>query len=67
MGMSVRVCVATAARIVTQVVRYALQVQTGQLGLMTTGHLSGDVRARMLLGKTRHASPLLTVRLIPFR
>lgn len=65
MGMWARACVATAVRIVTRIVRYVLQVQTGQLGHMTMGRLSGDVRAPMLLGKTRHASPLLTVRL-PF-
>ena len=63
MGMWARACVATAVRAVTRVVRYVLQVQTGLLGLMTTGPPSGDVRARMSIGKTGHASPLLTVRL----
>ncbi len=57
-----RVCVATAVRIVTRV-RYVLQVQTGPLSSMTIMRPSGDVRARMSLGKTGHASPLLTVRL----
>ena len=61
-GMWARACVATAARIV-RVVRYVLQIQTGPLGHMTMGLLSGDVRARISLGKTRHASLLLTVRL----
>ena len=65
MGMWAPACVATAMRIVIQVVRYVLQVLTGPLGYMTMGHLSGDVLARMLLGKTRHALPLLTVR-VPF-
>ena len=65
MGTWARVCVATAVRTVTREVRYVLQVPTGPLGLMTTGHPSGDVRAPILLGKTGHASPLLTVRL-PF-
>lgn len=63
MGMWARACVATAGRVVTRVVRYVLQVQTGPLGLTITGHPSGDVRARMLHGKTGHASPLLTVKL----
>ena len=66
MGMWARACVATAVRVVPGLVRYVLQVQTGPLGHTTMVHLSGDVRARMLLGKTRGASPLLTVRL-PFR
>ena len=63
MGTWARACVATAVRTVSRVVRYVLQVQTGPLGNMTTDHPSGDVRARMLLGKTLHASPLLTVNL----
>ena len=65
MGMWARACVATAVRIVTRVVGYVLQVQTGPLGYTTMGRLSGDVRAQILLGKTGHASPLPTVRL-PF-
>ncbi len=63
MGMWARACVATAVRIVIRVVRYVLQVQMGPLDYMTMGRLSGDVRARILLGKTGHASPLLTARL----
>ena len=58
-----RACVATAVRVVTRLVRYVLQVQTGLLGHMTMGRLSGDVRAQMLIGKPRRVSPLLTVRL----
>ena len=58
-----RVCVATAGRIVTRVVRCVLQVQMGPLGRMTMVLLFGDVRAQILLGKTRHAWPLLTVKL----
>ena len=64
MGLWARVCVVTAVRTAT-LLDYVLQVQTGLSGSTTTGRLSGDVRARMLLGRTVHASPLPTVRL-PF-
>ena len=63
MGMWARACVATAARIVTRAVPCVLQIQMGPLGNMTMGRLSGDVRVRIILGKTRDASPLRTVRL----
>ena len=65
MGMWEQACVATVVRTAIRVVRYVLQTQTGRSGCMTTVRLSGDVRARMLLGKTRHASLLLTVK-FPF-
>ena len=65
MGMWEQACVATVVRTAIRVVRYVLQPQTGRLGYMTMARLSGDVRARMLRGKTRHASLLLTVK-FPF-
>ncbi len=64
MGTWAQACVATAVRIVIRV-GYVLQVQTDLLDNMTKGRLSGDVRARILLGRTLHASPLPTVRFSP--
>ena len=61
-AMWARVCVVTVVR-VAQHTDYVLQLQTGALGSMITGPLSGDVPARMLVGRTLHASPLPTVRL----
>ena len=64
LGTWARACVATTVRrIVTGLVGCVLHIQWGPLGNMTMTCLSGDVRVRIILGKTRHASPLLTVRL----
>ena len=61
MGMLARVCVVIAVKIALRM-DYVSQVQTGPLGSMTTVHLSGDVRVRILLGRTMPALPLPTVR-----
>ena len=60
MGMLARVCVVIVVKCAPRM-GYALQVQTGPLGSLTTVHLSGDVRVRISLGRTMPASPLLTV------
>ena len=62
MGTWAQACVATAVRNVIRL-GYVLQVQMGPLGNMTMGHLFGDGRARISLGRTVHATPLPTVRL----
>ena len=61
MGMLARVCVVIAVKIALRM-DYVSQVQMAPLGSMITVHLSGDVRVRILLGRTVPALPLPTVR-----
>ncbi len=65
MEMWERACAATVVRAVMTALGYALQVQTGRSGSMTTiTCLFGDVHARISHGKTGLALPLPTVRVL---